>query len=105
VGDGDGGGRAIGGEDDVLCGLRNVEVMDGRVAGAAGEQNVDGLLAVEDAARGAELSVLIGEERDEGGAVSFTVGMEKTLFERVEMVLKFGLFHGTRAPTVIRTAE
>src|ERR1700742_2511983 len=50
VGDSDGSGGAVGGENDVLGGLRDVEVMDGRVAGAAGEQDVDGLLAVEDAA-------------------------------------------------------
>ena len=93
VGDGDGGGGAIGGEDDCLSGLRDIEVVDGRVAGAAGEQNVDGLLAVEYSAGGAELPVLLGEEWDDGGAVSLPVGMEETLFERVEMILKFRVGH------------
>ena len=79
--DRDRGGGAIGGLDDILCKLCDVKVMDNRRAGCACEQNIDGLLAIEDAAGRAELSVFVGEERNKGLAVGLSVGMEKTLFE------------------------
>ena len=71
----------IGGERYVLCQGLDVVVADGRGAGFALEQGVDDLLAVEDAAGDAELLELLGEERDQGGAVAFAVGMKEPLFE------------------------
>ena len=61
------------------------------------EQGVDDLLAVEDAAGDAELLVLFGEERDQGSAVALAVGVEETLFERVEMILKFRVGHAVHS--------
>ena len=55
VRDGKRGGGSIGGQRDVFRQLLDVKVMDGRCAGFATKHNVEGLLAVEDAAGGAEL--------------------------------------------------
>ena len=85
--------RRIGGERCVLCQRLDVIVADGGGAGFALEQGVDDLLAIEDAAGDAELLELVGEERDEDGAVALAVGVEKTLFERVEVVLKLRVGH------------
>jgi hypothetical protein len=93
VGDCDGSGDAVGGEDNILCELRDVKVMDGRRACGTREQDVDSLLTVKDSARGAELFVLFGEERDQCFSVGLAVGVEETLFERVKVVLKSGRFH------------
>jgi hypothetical protein len=93
VGDCDGSGDAVGGEDNILCELRDVKVMDGRWARGAGEQDVDGLLAIEDAAGGTELLVLFREQWDQSSSVGLAVGVEETLFERVKVILKFGCFH------------
>jgi len=50
VGDRNGGGSAIGGEGYILRELFDVKVVDGRGAGCAAEQKVNGLLTAEDAA-------------------------------------------------------
>jgi hypothetical protein len=84
---------AIGGEGYVLCQRLDVVVADSPWAGFALEQSVDDLLAVEDAAGDAELFELLREKRDEGGAVELAVGMKETLFEGVEMILKFRVGH------------
>jgi hypothetical protein len=84
---------AISGERYVLCQWRDVVVADGGGARFALEQSVDNLLAIEDAAGDTELLELFGEERDQGGAVALAVGMKETLFERVEMILKFWVGH------------
>ena len=93
VRDGYRGGNAIGGENYIFRELRDVKVMDGRRACRTRKQNVDRLLAIEDAAGGAELLVLFGEERDQGSPVGLAVGVEETLFESVKVILKFGCFH------------
>jgi hypothetical protein len=62
MGDCDGRRDAVGDEDNSFRELRDVEVMDGCRAFSTREQDVDGLLTVEDEARGAELLVLFGEE-------------------------------------------
>ena len=80
---------AIGGERCVRSQRLDVVVADGGGAGFALEQGVDDLLAIEDAAGDAELFVLLGEERDQGGTIALAVGMKETLFEIVEMILKF----------------
>ena len=67
--------RRIGGKRCVLCQRLDVVVADGGWAGFALEQSVDHLLAIEDAAGDAELFELLGEERDQGGAIAFTFGM------------------------------
>jgi hypothetical protein len=77
----------IGSERCVLCQRLDIVVADSGGTGLTSEQGVDDLLAIEDAARDAELFVIIGEEWDQGGAVAFAVGMEEALFEGVEMVL------------------
>jgi hypothetical protein len=88
-----GSGDAIGGENNILGELRDVEMMNRRRACGTREQDVDGLLAVEDAAGGAELLVFFGEERDQSSSVGLAVGVEETLFERIKVILKFGRFH------------
>jgi hypothetical protein len=84
---------AIGGEGDVVCKRDYAEVVDGCRTRFAGQQHVDDLIAIEDTSGGAELSELFGEQRDEGCAVGFAIGVEETLFERAEMILKFRVFH------------
>ena len=81
MGDGDRGGGAVGCEDDIFRKLSHVEVVNRRGTRRAREKDVDDLLAVEDPARGAKLSVFVGEERDEGFAISLAVGVQETLFE------------------------
>jgi len=93
VRDGYRGGNAIGGENYIFRELRDVKVMDGRRACRTRKQNVDRLLAIEDAAGGAELLVLFREQRDQSFSVGLAVGVEETLFERVKVVLEFGRFH------------
>ena len=83
VRDGNRGGNAVRGEDYIFRELRDIKVMDSRWARGAGEQDVDGLLAIEDAAGGAELLVLVREEWDQSSSVGLAVGVEETLFERV----------------------
>src|SRR4030081_2200690 len=89
--------RRIGGERCVLCQRLDIVVGDGGGAGFALEQGVDDLLAIEDAAGDAELFVLLREKRDQGGAIALTVGMKKTLFEIVKMILKFRVGHALRS--------
>ena len=55
VGDVESGGGVVGGDGDVRSQGVDVEVADGGGAGGAVEEGVDGLLAVHDAARAAEL--------------------------------------------------
>ena len=62
------------------------------------------LLTVEDAAGAAELLEVIGEQRDEGGSIALTVGVEQTFFESVEMVLELGGVHKMTL-IVIRTTR
>ena len=77
----------ISGERCVLRERLDIVVADGGGAGFTFEQGVDDLLAIEDTAGDAELFVVLGEEWDQGGAVAFAVGMEKALFEGVEVIL------------------
>jgi hypothetical protein len=97
VGDRDVGGGAVGCESDVFRQMFDEEVMNGRGARLALEQDIDDLLAAEDAAGAAELPELFGEERDEGGPIVLTVGVEETLFERIEMVLELRVCHAMRS--------
>src|SRR5260370_18985205 len=97
VGDLERGRGAIGGERCVRSQRLDVVIADGGGAGFALEQGVDNLLAIEDAAGDAELFVLLGEERDQGGAIALAVGMEETLFEIVEMILKLRFAHAWRS--------
>jgi hypothetical protein len=87
----------IGGERYVLCQRFDIVVANSRRAGFAFEQSVDDLLAVEDAAGDAELLELVGEERDQGGAVALAVGVEETLFESVKMILELWVGHAVRS--------
>ncbi len=79
------------------CQRLDIVVADGGGAGFALEQGVDDLLAIEDAAGDTELFELLGEERDQGGAIAFAVGMEQALFERVEVILKLRVGHALRS--------
>jgi hypothetical protein len=94
----------IGDEGDVLCERLDVVVANGCRTRLALEQGVDDLLAVEDAAGDAELFELFGEDRNQDGAVALAVGVEETLFERVEMILKFWFGHAVRLQLLIRIA-
>jgi hypothetical protein len=87
----------IRGEGYVLCERFDIVVVNGRRTRFAFEQGVDDLLAVEDAAGDAELLELFGEEGNQGRAVALTVGVEKTLFESVKMVLKLRVCHAVRS--------
>jgi hypothetical protein len=95
VGDGNCGRGPVGGKGDGLGELVDVKVVDGGGTRLTLEENVDGLLPVEDAAGGAELLIVFGEERGEVGSIGFAVRVEKAFFERVEMVLEFGVLHAT----------
>jgi hypothetical protein len=97
VGDRDVGGGAVGGESNVFRKMFDEEVMNRRGPRLALEQDIDDLLAIEDAAGAAELPELFGKERDEGGAVMLAVGVEEPLFERVEMVLELRVCHAMRS--------
>ena len=87
VGDGKGCGCAIGGERYILCQLFDVKVVNGRRAWGAAKQNVDCLLAVEDATRAAELFEVIGKQGYQSGAVGLAVWVEEPLFKGVEVIL------------------
>jgi hypothetical protein len=93
----DGCGGAVGCERGVLGQLLDNVVVNGCGAGFAREQDVDGLLTVEDAAGAAELSEIFGYEGDQSGTVALAVGVEETLFERVKMILKFRVCHAMRS--------
>jgi hypothetical protein len=95
--DEEGGGGAIGRECYVLCQLTDVIVGDGCRTRFAFEKGVDDLLAVEDSAGDAELLELVGEQRDEGGAVALAVRVQETLFERIKVVLKLRVGHAMRS--------
>jgi hypothetical protein len=90
-------GGAIGGKRYVLRELVDIEVVKCCRTRGAAEQDVNGLLAAEDTAGGAELPVILREERDQRVAVGLAVGVEETLFKRVEMVLKLWVFHYVRS--------
>jgi hypothetical protein len=90
-------GDPVGSERYVFCQRLDIVVADGRRTGFAFEQGIDNLLAVEDAARDTELLELVGEERDKGGSIALAIGVEETLFERVEIVLKLRVGHAVRS--------
>ena len=87
VGDRKRGCSAIGGERHILRELFDVKVVNGRGTRSAAEQEVQGLLTVEDAAGAAELLEVVGDQRDQSGTVGLAVGVEESLFKGVEMVL------------------
>lgn len=95
VGGGQGGGGVVSGEGYVRCELDDVEEADGVSSRRAGEQRLDDLIAIEDAAGAAEFLEVLGEERDESGAGLLPPGVEKTLFQGVEMVLQLLSVHGS----------
>src|ERR1700679_1385052 len=93
MGDSQRGRGPIGCQGNILCKALDIKVMNGSCTRFTVEQNIDGLLAIEHAARHAKLFVFIGEERDQRFAVSLAVGMEQTLLKRVKMILKFRALH------------
>lgn len=93
MGDGSERGGVVSGESYAIAKFGYIEVADGGGAGGAGEEGLDCLSAVEDAAGTTEFLEVFGEEGHKEGTVGFAVRVKEALFQGVEFVLQLRVLH------------